>query len=433
MNEAERTWLRRRGHAHEVSTDLESDIRDLVEDVRLRGDQALCEALLSFDGFDIEPAGLQVSNAEFATADAATGDELRQAIRQMIANIKGFNEALASRRQSWTHELAPGHIVGEVVGPVASAAVFCPSGKASYPSVLAQVATAAVVAGVPELVVLVPPVPGGSGEVDSAVLVVAQELGIERVFRVNGPAGVAAATFGTNTIPKVGTIIGPGSPAVAIAQLEARRYGVNSLMLGPSESLIIADSSADPVLLAADLLNEAEHGTDSTVLLVTADEALVAATNTQAAAQAAELPTERREAVEAALGSNGGAVLVDDLDTAFDVANWFSSEHLQLAIADPWDSVDRITDAGEILVGQTTPLSAGNFAIGAPAALPTGGFASHSSGVTVEAFQKASSIGHVTDQALDGIARTTVVLAEHEGFPAHVNAIRIRGKGNPDQ
>ncbi len=430
LDDAERTWLRQRGHAHEVSTDLESAIRDLVEDVRLRGDHALCEALKTFDGFDVEPAGLLVTDAEFAAADAAVSDDLRAAIKAMIANIRGFNEALSSRRQSWTEELAPGHVVGEIVGPVASAAVFCPSGKASYPSVLAQVATAAVVAGVPELIVLVPPVPGGSGEIDAAVLVVAQELGIERVFRVNGPAGVAAATFGTDTIPKVGTIIGPGSPPVAIAQLEARRYGVNSLVLGPSESLIIADSSADPALLAADLLNEAEHGTDSTVLLVTTDEALVAATDAEAERQAAALPPERREAVEAALGSNGGAIIVDDLDTAFEVANWFSSEHLQLALADAWSHVDRITDAGEILVGQTTPLSAGNFAIGAPAALPTGGFASHSSGVTVEAFQKASSVGHLSDAALDGVARTTVVLAEHEGFPAHVNAIHIRGKGH---
>ena len=277
---------------------------------------------------------------------------------------------------------------------------------------------------------IVPPVPDGSGAVDPAVLVVARELGIERVFRVNGPAGVAAAAFGTETIPKVGTIIGPGSPPVALAQLEVRRYGVNSLVLGPTESLIIADSSADPALLAADLLNEAEHGTDSTVLLVTADAALVKTTDAEVERQAALLPDERREAAEAALGSNGGAIVVDDLDTAFEVANWFSSEHLQLALADPWAAVDRITAAGEILVGQTTPLSAGNFAIGAPAALPTGGFASHSSGVTIEAFQKASSIGHVTDEALDTIARSTVVLAEHEGFPAHANAIRIRGKGD---
>ncbi len=426
----EKAWLLQRGHAHEVATDLESAIRALVDDVRSRGDAALCEALHTFDGVDVDAAGLQVTPAEFAAASDQVSAALRAAIQQMIANITSFNTALAARRSSWTEEIAPGHIVGETIGPVASAAVFCPSGKASYPSVLAQVATAAVVAGVPELVVLVPPAPGGDGYIDPAVLVVAQELGLERVYRVNGPAGIAAAAFGTETIPQVGTIIGPGSPAVAIAQLEVRRYGVNSVVLGPSESLIIADSSADPVLLAADLLNEAEHGTDSTVLLVTPDTDLVAATDVQLEIQAADLPAERREAVIAALSSNGGAVIVDDLDTAFDVANWFASEHLQLAIADPWAAVDRITDAGEILVGQTTPLSAGNFAIGAPAALPTGGFAKHASGVTVESFQKASSIGHVSDTALDAIATTTVVLAEHEGFPAHANAIRIRGKGH---
>ncbi|MEE9417711.1 MAG: histidinol dehydrogenase [Acidimicrobiales bacterium] len=422
----ERDWLASRGAAGAESDQLKASIAALVEDVRQRGDTALCEALQQFDGVEVGPADLAVTAQEFATAKTKVNDALLAAIRQMIHNIRAFNEALMQRRSSWTTEIAPGHTVGETISPVASAAVFCPSGKASYPSVLAQVATAAVVAGVPELIVIVPPVPGMNGEVDPAVLVVAQELGIDRVFRVNGPAGIAAAAFGTDTIAKVGTIIGPGSSPVALAQLEVRRHGIESVVLGPSESLIIADSTADPKLLAADLLNEAEHGTDSTVLLVTTDEDLITATDAECEIQAESLPAERRAAALAALGSNGGALLVDDFDTAFEVANWFASEHVQLAIADPWASVDRIVHAGEVLVGQSTPLSAGNFAIGAPAALPTGRFARHTSGITVETFQKATSIGHLTPTALSKIATATMLLAEHEGFPAHVNAIAIR-------
>lgn len=426
MTAADKLWLERRGAAGELSDELRDSIAALVADVRERGDAAVCDALLKFDGVDCDPTGLRVSDAEFAAARAAVSPELTTAIRQMLSNIRRFNEELHARRGSWQTEIAPGHVVGEQIGPIASAAAFCPSGKASYPSVLAQVASGAVVAGVPDIVVIVPPVPGGDGAVDPAVLVVADELGLRDVFRVNGPAGVAAAAFGTETIPKVAKVVGPGSPPVALAQLEVRRFGTDSVVLGPSESLVIADDSVDIDLLAADLLNEAEHGPDGTILLVTPHEELLAPVTEALNAQAAVLPTERREATEASLGPNGGAIIVRDLDEAFEVANWFAPEHLQLATAEAAAHVERITDAGEILVGQTTPLSAGNFCLGAPAALPTGGFARQSGGITVETFLKATSIGSLTPSALGEIAASVIALADHEGFPAHANAIHLR-------
>lgn len=426
MTADDKRWLERRGAAGELSDELRESIAALVADVRDRGDVAVCDALRTFDGVDVEPAGLRVSEAEFAAARAAVSADLLSAIRQMLTNIRRFNEELHDRRASWQTEISPGHIVGEQIGPISSAATFCPSGKASYPSVLAQVASGAVVAGVPDVVVIVPPVPGGGGAVDAAVLVVADELGLHDVFRVNGPSGVAAAAFGTETVPKVAKVVGPGSPPVALAQLEVRRYGTDSVVLGPSESLVIADTSADIELLAADLLNEAEHGVDGTVLLITPNEELLVPVTEALTRQAAVLPTERREATEASLGPNGGAVIVHDLDEAFEVANWFAPEHLQLATADAADHVERITDAGEILVGQTTPLSAGNFCLGAPAALPTGGFARQSGGITVETFLKATSIGSLTRPALGKIAASVIALADHEGFPAHANAIHLR-------
>ncbi len=386
----------------------------------------MCEALARFDGVTVEPGGLRVSDEEFAEALATIDSDVHAAIRHMIANIRAFNEALLERRASWTAEIAPGHTIGEKVGPVASAALFCPSGKASYPSVLAQIATPASVAGVPQLSVIVPPAPGGAGEIDGAVLTVAHELGLTDVFRVNGPAGVAAAAFGTESIPAHGMVVGPGSPAVSLAQLEVRTHGVDSVVLGPTESLVVADDSANITLLAADLLNEAEHGTDSTVVLVTAAADVVEAVDAELDRQAAELPIERRDAATAALGTNGGVVLTDDLDAAIEVANWFASEHCQLAVADPWAAADGIEHAGELLLGQHTPFSAGNFTLGGPAALPTGGHANRSGGITVEQFLKAAAIGHLTADALAAVADSTIALANHEGFPAHANAIHLR-------
>ena len=426
MTEADRAWVHQRGTAAESAEELRPAIRALVDDVRQRGDAALLDALARFDKVDIDAAGIAVSADEFARANAAIDPAVHRAIRQMISNIRAFNEALLERRQGWTAEIAPGHTIGEKVGPVSDAALFCPSGKASYPSVLAQVATPAVVAGVPNLSVIVPPVPGGGGEVDDAVLVVAQELGVDRVFRVNGPAGVAAAAFGTETIPAHSMIVGPGSPPVALAQLEVRAYGVDTVVLGPTESLVVADGSVNVVLLAADLLNEAEHGTDSTVVLVSPDQAIIEAAAVEVERQAAELPAVRREAVESALGVNGGAIHVGSMDEAVEVANWFAAEHCQLAVAEPWVIAEGIDHAGELLLGQNAPFSVGNFTLGGPAALPTGGFANRAGGITVEKFLKAGAIGHLTVEALRAVADSTIALSDHEGFDAHGNAIRIR-------
>lgn len=426
LSPEDRQEIADRGTPRAASEELRRSIRELVLDVRARGDRAVCDALERYDGVRLAPSKLRVTADEIDAAAASIDSRLHGAIVAMIGNITRFNEELLARRRSWTAEIAPGHTIGERVGPVASAALFCPSGKASYPSVLAQVATPAVIAGVPQLTVIVPPEPGGTGAVDPAVLVVARELGLDAVYRVNGPAGVAAAAFGTESIPAHGLVVGPGSPAVALAQLEIRSHGVDSVYLGPTESLVIADSTAEVDLLAADLLNEAEHGPDSTVVLLTPDEQLIDETDRAIEAQAAELPEVRRSAAESALGVNGGAILVADMDEAVAVANWFAAEHCQLAVADPWALADRVEHAGELLLGQSTPFSVGNFLLGGPAALPTGGFARNVGGVTVERFLKSSAVGHLTPEALAAVADHTIALADHEGFPAHGNAIRRR-------
>ncbi|MGB1727343.1 MAG: histidinol dehydrogenase [Ilumatobacteraceae bacterium] len=425
---ATRSALFDRGLDDIFNPDLRRDISMLIEDVRDRGDLALCEALARFDDVEVDPDGLRVSDTEWESASVSP--EVDRAIDAAITNLRAFNEQQLERSGDWSHEVSPGLVFGEKITPIASAGLFTPSGKASYPSVTYQLAVPAIVAGVPEIAVVVPPVPDGSGEVDPAVLVVCRKLGIRNVFRVNGPAGIAALGFGTETIPKVRKIVGPGSPAVTIAQVEMQRHGVATMMLlGPTESLVIADDTADVLRLAADLLIEAEHGTDSAVVLVTPSAAVVEAVDAELERQLADLPEARAAAARASLGVNGGAVIVDDLNAAVDVANRYAAEHLQVAVAeaDTERVVDGIVNAGEILIGQHTPFSAANFVIGCPASLPTSGFAHVSSGITAQAFLKRTAVARADEQALADMAPAITALADHEGFPAHAAAIRRRG------
>lgn len=405
---------------------LRRDIAALIEDVRDNGDAALVRALKTFDGCDVDPARLRVSEEEFAAARATVNPALLSAIRDGIDHVRRFNQQITARGD-WSFESEPGLTVGEKVTPIASAGLFVPSGKASYPSVLIQLATPAIVAGVPQIAVIVPPVPGSDGQVDPACLVVAQELGLTQVFRSNGPAGIAALAFGTESVPRVRKIVGPGSPAVTCAQVEVQRYGtVTTMLLGPSESLIVADDSADPRLLAADLLNEAEHGPDSSSVLVTDSEPLFAAAQAEVASQLAELPEPRRGYAASSLGVNGGAILVRDLAQAAEVANAYAPEHMQIAVRDEDAMLARLTNAGEILVGQWTPVSAANFIIGCPASLPTSGFAVVSGGITADAFRKRTAVARADQRSLTRMAPSITAFTQHEGFPAHERAVTIR-------
>ncbi len=427
MDRAARAELMARGLDDIFEPTLRASIIALIDDVRERGDVAVCDALARHDGIEVAPDRLRVTDDELDTATVS--DDVDAAIDDAIAHLRAFNERQLERFDDWSFESEPGLTVGEKITPIASAGLFTPSGKASYPSVTYQLAVPAVVAGVRELAVVVPPLPGGSGEVDPAVRVVCRKLGIRHLFRVNGPAGIAALGFGTETIPKVAKVMGPGSPAVTIAQVEMQRHGVATVMLlGPTESLVIADDTADPVRLAADLLIEAEHGADSSVVLVTTSAALVGAVDAEFEARLGELPAARADAARAALGPNGGAVVVDDLDDAVTVANRYAPEHLQVAVAD--DAVDAVVaglvNAGEILIGQHTPFSAANFVIGCPASLPTSGFAQVSSGITAATFLKRTAVARADERALNRMGDSVIALAEHEGFPAHAAAIRSR-------
>jgi histidinol dehydrogenase len=426
LSPTEKADLIDRGSDRVFDPELRAGVLAIIEDVRANGDAGLLRALEKFDGITISADQIRVSDEEFAEARRQIAPELVEAIRDLIQHLRSFNEQLIGGGD-WEFESEHGLLVGEKVTAIASAGLFVPSGKGSYPSVMAQLGTPAVVAGVKEIAVVVPPIPGSNGQVDPAVLVVAEELGIRNVFRANGPAGIAALAFGTETIPKVRKVCGPGSFPVACAQIEVQRFGTVSVMLlGPSESLILADEAADPYLVAADLLNEAEHGPDSTSVLVTHSRELIDAVQTELVAQLADLPAQRAEYARKALGVNGGVVLTTSVEESAEVANAFAPEHMQIATAEPRTVLELIEDAGEVLLGQNTTISMANFIIGCPAALPTGGYAKVSSGITAEAFQKKTAVAEANETALRRVADTVVRLAHHEGFPAHEAAITRR-------
>ena len=415
-----------RGLGNVFEPALQTAIVDLVAEVRRDGDAAVCRALAQFDGCQVEPAGLRVTEAEFAAAKSETPEAVQTAIRHAIDHSRRFNEQVL-QHGDWRLELEPGLMVGEKRTAIASAGLFVPSGKGSFPSVLVQIGTPAVVAGVPEIAVVVPPIPGSDGKVDPAVLVVAEQLGLRNVFRANGPAGVAALAFGTESIPACRKVLGPGSPPVASAQLEIQRHGVVGMqILAASESLIIADDSCNVGLLAADLLNEAEHGADSASVLVTWSEQLIERVQPELAQRLALLPEPRRSYAASAIGAVGGAILVRDKSEAIEVANLYAPEHMQLATANDEAILAEIVHAGEVLLGQHTPFSAGNYLIGIPATLPTSGYARVTSGVTAAAFTKTISIARASEDALAVMAPDVLALADHEDFPAHGNVIRER-------
>lgn len=425
MSSAERQGLITRGTGRIFDPELRSGILAIIEDVRLHGDSGVVRALEKYDRCEIDPAGLRITEQEFDEAETGVSPVLGEAIDDLIRHLRAFNEKLV-QEDNWSFEIEPGLVVGEKTTPISSAGLFVPSGKGSFPSVLAQLAVPAIVAGVPEIAVVVPPVPGGGGKIDPAVLVVARKLHIAEVFRANGPAGVAALAFGTQTIPKVVKVVGPGSPPVTCAQVEIQRYGTHcQMLLGPSESLVLADRTADPYLLAADLLNEAEHGPDSTSVLVTDSEELARAIQPEVARQLAELPEQRRSYAETALGTNGGIVLADSLGECCEVANEFAPEHMKMVVAadSEAEAVDKIVNAGELLLGTSTTVSMANFVIGCPAALPTSGYAVVTSGITAESFRKKTAIAKATPQALKRCSDTVIALAEHEGFPAHAASV----------
>jgi histidinol dehydrogenase len=429
LDEPERARIMARATSAIFDPELMASIGRIFEDVRARGDAAVVDATRTFDNAEIPVERLLIDPDAIRAAHDSLDPALIDAIRVSIRQVRAFNEAQVAAMPGWREDIGPGIRVGEEHRPIPSVGLFVPCGKGSFPSVMVMIGVPAIVAGVPEITVIVPPMPGTT-DVDPAVLAVACELGLTRVLRANGPAGIAAAALGTELVPRVAKIVGPGSPAVTAAQVLAQVHGVATNMLcGPSESLIIADDSADPVRLAADLLNEAEHGFDSAATLATDSRALAEAVDAEAARQITALPEQRAAYARSSVTVLGGVMLFPSIAEAVAFVGDYAPEHLQIATRDPEADLARLAYAGEVLLGQDTPISAGNFSLGVPATLPTGGFAKINGGVTARTFLTTMSVARLTRDGLASIADSITTLADHEGFPAHANAVRIRGLG----
>ncbi|MCK6577982.1 MAG: histidinol dehydrogenase [Anaerolineae bacterium] len=408
----------------------ETDIRDLlpraqevIDKVRTEGDRAVVEYARQFDCRDFEAPMLRAGEADFAEARAALEPDVIDAIRQAHTNIERYHREQMPEPM-WFSEVRPGILAGEKVTPITSVGLYVPRGKGAFPSVMLMLATPAKVAGVEDVVVVSPPAP--NGKADAASLVAAEICGISDVYVVGGMQAVAALAYGTETIPKVQKIIGPGSSYVSAAK--RLLYGVVDVGLpaGPSESIILTDEAVDPRLAALDLLVEAEHGPDSAALLVTHSEKVAQGVLEALPEYIAELPEWRRQFVERVLSNYGGVMLTGSLDQSIDFVNRYAPEHLEILTTDPFITLMRIRNAGEILLGNYTPIPTANYCLGLNAILPTGGFARSFSAVGVWDFLKRSGVGYLSREGYMELQGITTRLADYEGFPAHALAIRKR-------
>ncbi|SMC05745.1 histidinol dehydrogenase [Sulfobacillus thermosulfidooxidans DSM 9293] len=402
--------------------DIQATVEKILQEVQVYGDEALWRLEEELDHVDLHSCGLKVTEAEFVAAEQHLPDHLKAAIDRSVANIKHFHLKQLPQ-QAWSTEILPGVHVGEITRPIASVGLYVPRGKGSFPSVMAMLGVPAVIAGVPQIIVASPP--DSQGTIDPAVLYVAKQLGISHVFRLGGAQAIAALAFGTASVPKVAKVLGPGSAYVAVAKQQLAGVIDIGLQSGPSEALIIADNRADPKWVALDWMNEAEHGPDSTVFLLTPSVTLAEQVAGFVGEYCKQLPKPRRQFVEQ-VAERAGILITPDLFTALDFANDFATEHLVLHVADPDTVLPHIRHAGEILIGPFTPIAAGNFMVGPNAVLPTAGFARSMSALSVRDFLHVTSVLKLSKSALSELAPDIVTLAEYEGFPAH--ALSVTGR-----
>ena len=405
-------------------------VRPIVEAVRDEGDAALVRYGREFDRADIEGA-IAATPAEFDAAWGALDPEMVETLEYSARNIRRFHEAQMPG-EMWMQEVRPGVLVGERWAPIDAVAAYAPRGKGAFPSVTLMTLIPAVVAGVRDLYLLTPP--GPDGTVDAATLVAARIAGCERVFKAGGAVAVAAAAFGTETVPRAHKIEGPGSPwFVAAKRLLSGRIDPG-LPAGPSESVLLADETANPEICALDTIIESEHGADSSVFLVTASREVAEAARAAIPGLWADMSEERAAYSRAVLGgTSGGVVLASSLAEAYRFVNDYAPEHCQVLSARPWEHLAHIRNASEVLLGEWAAGSLANYMMGPNCVLPTAAAARTRSPLGVRDFMRSSSVGHVTREGFAEMAPHTQRFARYEGFDAHAAAVgerRWRAMGN---
>ena len=393
-------------------------VEAILQRVREQGDEALRQLSLEIDRRPLEQ--IEVSPEEILEAEVRVSPAVKRAVAAAEANIRAFHEAQRPREISVF--TAPGVRCIQRPVPIEKVGLYIPGGTAPLFSTVLMLAVPASIAGCAEVVLCTPT--GADGKVNPEVLYTAAYCGVRRIFKLGGAQAVAAMAYGTQSVPKVDKIFGPGNQYVTTAKqlLSAGTVAID-MPAGPSEVMVVADGSAPAAFAAADLLSQAEHGADSQVMLVTPDEATAAAVQAEVARQMEALP--RAAYVQQALDKSRAVIFPDEQDRV-DFANAYAPEHLILAVQDPWGFAARITAAGSVFVGAWTPESAGDYASGTNHTLPTCGWARSFSGVNLDSFYRKMTLQELTREGLQGLADTIVTMAEAEGLQAHADAVKIR-------
>jgi histidinol dehydrogenase len=395
-------------------------VAQIITRVRAGGDAALRDCTARFDGVMLD--AMEVGDAERGAAEAALDNALKRAIREAAARIEAFHRACMASPVSV--ETAPGVRVERVARPVTRVGLYVPAGSAPLPSTALMLGVPARLAGCPEMLLCTPP--RADGGCDPAVLFAAGVCGVQRIFKLGGAQAIAAMAYGTESIPRCDKLFGPGNSFVTEAKLQVAcdiEGAAVDMPAGPSEVLEIADAGADPVLVAADLLSQAEHGPDSQVLLVSDSPALLEAVEREVLRQCSELP---RASIATEALRHARLIGVDSLAIALDVSNRYAPEHLILAVREPRQWLDHVHSAGSVFLGRWTPESVGDYCSGSNHVLPTGGWARSCSGVSVASFQKQVTVQECSAEGLRTIGVCAATLAAAEGLEAHRRAVTLR-------
>lgn len=402
------------------TTNFEFDrtVLGIIETVREDGDQALRSFTEQFDGVWLD--NLIVTPEEFAEAQTLITGQFLSALRKAKQNITTFHEV--QKEQSWFINQEKGIILGQKVTPLDSVGIYVPGGKAAYPSTVLMNAIPAKIAGVGRIAMVTPP--QADGKVNPHVLVAAQEAGVDIVYKIGGAQAIAALAYGTETIKKVVKITGPGNAFVARAKKWVFGDVAIDMIAGPSEICVVADNSAVPVFVAADLLSQAEHDERATAVCVTTSQSFAEALQKEVIKQTEQ--ADRKGIIEVSIANNGRIILVDSLEEAYGFVNKLAPEHLQLMVENPMEQVPFIHNAGAIFLGNYSPEALGDYMAGPNHTLPTSGTSAFSSPLGVYDFMKKSSIIQYTEQALQEVAEDIITIANAEGLTAHANSIQVR-------
>ncbi len=393
-------------------------VTDIIANVRARGDAALYEYCEKFDGARL--TSLRVTKEEIDEALALVDADFIRILERARDNITRFHKM--QKRDGFTIKEENGVVMGQKITPVDSAGLYVPGGTAAYPSTVLMDSIPAKIAGCPRVVMVTPP--GKNGKVNPAILASAYVAGVDEIYKVGGAQAVAALAYGTESIPKVDKIVGPGNAFVAEAKRQVFGLVSIDMIAGPSEILIVADGASDPRYVAADLLSQAEHDKLASAVLVTDSMTLATAVQSEIERQLPLL--ERYEIARASVDANGKIIVADNLDVVIDIANEIAPEHLELCVDNPFDYLDRIRHAGSIFMGRDCPEALGDYMAGPNHTLPTGGSAKFSSPLSVDDFTKKTQYTYFTKDALAKMARDVETFAEKEGLTAHAKSAVIR-------